>query len=117
MYTPQHSTHEHQQQHDGRRTPAEQRYWTALLSHGPVTGLHGPCQRTYTHIYIPALLYTYICATRTAAPYARPRAPCAVQAWASAFVCLTACLPVGGATFAAEQWAGAAKVAGARTEG
>ena len=57
---PQHSTHEHQQQHDGRRTPAEQRYWTALLSHGPVTGLHGPCQRTYTRIYPRPPIHIYM---------------------------------------------------------
>ena len=70
----------------------------------------------HTHTYISPPSYTHMYAQRA------QRLPTLghvrrVPSRRGRLLLSVACLPVGGATFAAEQWAGAAKVAGARTEG
>ena len=65
---PQHSTHEH----DGRRTPAEQRLTAALLGCRSIASAGAPRSQR-----LPTL---------------RPRVLCAVQAWVPALVYLSVCL-------------------------
>ena len=66
---PQHSTHEH----DGRRTPAEQRLTAALLGCRSIASAGAPRSQR-----LPNTL--------------RPRPLCAVQAWVPASVYLSVCL-------------------------
>ena len=58
---PQHSTHEHQQQHDGRRTPAEQRYCGRItLSRPRYWAARALSAHIHTYIYPRPPIHIYM---------------------------------------------------------